>query len=138
MSARKTSRTSGRGRGHDGGRDPAGDIPGVLVIKHARLPDLDDPADAAARGYYAYGRFARLRSGGLWFGDARSSHPATTIAGWYWAVEASGAIIVSARGSRLDGEELFSGDRAVLAWLLEELEARRIIARPHGISIETD
>lgn len=122
----------------DRGSDTAGVPPSVLVIRHAHLPDLDDPADAATRGYRAYGRFALLRSGGLWFGDARSSHPATTKTGWYWALDASGAVIVSARGSRLDGEALFSGDRAVLACLLEELEARRIIARPHGIRIETD
>ena len=112
--------------------------PASLVVRQARLPDIDDPADAIARGYSAYGRFAVLSSGGLWFGDARCSHPATTKAGWYWAVDEAGAVIVSGRGSRLDGDALFAGDRSSLAWLLGQLERRRIIARPRSIRVEID
>ena len=105
-------RTSDQAPSREAGRSLAGQNAAVLVVRSARLPDLDDPEDAAARGYRAYGRVALLRSGGLWFGDARSSHPATTKTGWYWAVGAAGAVIVSGRGSRLDGDALFSGDRA--------------------------
>jgi len=110
---------------------------GVLTIREARLPDLDDPDEAERRGYRAYGRLALLRSGGLWFGDARSSHPGSSHIGWYWAIDADENLLVSARGSLTDIDMLLGGDRKILAWLLVELERRRLIARPREVLILT-
>lgn len=107
----------------------------VLTIREARLPDLDDPDEADKQGYRAYGRLALLRSGTLWFGDARSSHPGSSRIGWYWAIAADESLLVSARGCLTDIDTLFSGDRKILAWLLTELERRRLIARPREILI---
>jgi len=107
----------------------------VLTIREGRLPDLDDPSDAATRGYRAYGRLALFRSGGLWFGNTRSSHPASTQVGWYWAINADDDLIVSARGCLTDIELLLGKDRRTLAWLLTELERRRLISRPQKVRI---
>ncbi len=109
----------------------------VLTIREARLPDLDDPDEASRRGYRAYGRLALLRSGGLWFGDARSSHPGSSRIGWYWAIDADGNVLVSARGCNTDIDELLGVDRKFLAWLLTELERRRLIARPLEVLVLT-
>jgi hypothetical protein len=108
----------------------------TLIIRETSIPDLDDPDEAAERGYVSYGRFARLNSGGLWFGDVRSTHPESTQAGWFWAFDEKGDLLVSSSGSSVDAELLFSGDRAVLAWLLEELVKRRLLKKPEGVKIE--
>lgn len=107
-----------------------------LVIREASIPDLDDPDEAEERGYALYGRFARLNSGGLWFGDVRSTHPESTKAGWYWAIGADGDLLVSSRGSSLDAELLFAGDRSILAWLLEQLVKHRYMDKPSAVKVE--
>jgi len=109
----------------------------VLTIREARLPDLDDPDEACRRDYRAYGRLALLRPGGLWFGDARSSHPGSSRIGWYWAIDVDESLLVSARGILTDIDVLLGHDRKILAWLLAELERRRLIARPREILILT-
>ena len=107
----------------------------ILVVKSGRLPDLDGPEEARERGLLAYGRFALLRDGSLWIGDARSSHPADTARGWYWAIDTMGDLILSPRGARIDGEWLFREGRGLVAALLPELERRRAIARPQAIDL---
>jgi hypothetical protein len=76
-----------------------------------------------------------LRSGGLWFGDLHSSHPTTTLTGWYWAISHEGDLFASARGSVLDGETLMRDRRDVLAWLIGELVRRKVILRPNSLQI---
>jgi len=107
----------------------------ILVVKSGRLPDLEGADDARERGLLAYGRFALLRDGSLWLGDARSAHPADTAKGWYWAIDTMGDLILSPRAARDDGEWLFGKGRRLVAILLAELEARRAIARPRAIDL---
>jgi len=107
----------------------------VLVVKSGRLPDLAGAEEARERGLLAYGRFALLRDGSLWTGDARSSHPADTARGWYWAIDTMGDLILSPRGARSEGEWLFREGRALIAVLLVELERRCAIARPRSIDL---
>lgn len=103
---------------------------GRLAIRLTRLPDLDTEQDAASRGFLCYGRFAVIRGGSFWFGPAASSHPTTTRIGWYWAVDASGDLLVSARGAGSDGEALFVEWKSALALLVDQLVKRRCIRKP--------
>lgn len=107
----------------------------ILVVKSGRLPDLEGADEARERGLLAYGRFSLLRDGSLWVGDARSSHPADTARGWYWAVDTMGDLILSPRGARCDGEWLFGAGRWLVAALLAELEARCAIVRPRAVDL---
>ena len=107
----------------------------VLVVKPGLLPDLEGAEEARERGLLAYGRFALLGDGSLWVGDARSSHPADTARGWYWALDTMGDLILSPRGARVDGEWLFGEGRRLMALLLAELEKRCAIERPRAIDL---
>ena len=121
-----------------GGRAAAGSVGGsfTLTIRLRRLPDIHSLESVRERGFVRYGRFALLRDGGFWFADAVSSHPATTVVGWYWALDAEGILLVSARGAAPDGESLFTSKKDVLARLVEELVGRRYIAKPSAIRLE--
>lgn len=105
----------------------------ILTIKLDRLLDCSDLTVAANNGYASFGRFALLRDGGLWFGDIRSSHPSTTLRGWYWAVVAQNCLVLSARGAKTDGGFLFGEGRYIITWLLLELENRKIIRDSQAI-----
>jgi len=107
-----------------------------MKIRLTRLPDINTDRQLQVTPYWAYGRFALLRGGGaLWFGDLHSSHPATTVSGFYWAVDRGGDLYVSARGAATDGEMLIRDRRDVLAWLVEELVRRRYIRKPEFLCI---
>lgn len=107
----------------------------ILVVKSGRLPDLAGAEEARERGLLDYGRCALLGDGSLWLSDARSSHPAGTAKGWYWAIDTLGDLILSPRGAGCDGEWLFGEGRWLMAALLAELEARRAISRPRSIDL---
>ncbi len=109
-----------------------------LVIRLASLPDIDTLDDVGEYGYSGYGRFAVLEDGGFWFGETRSSHPATTDTGWYWATTKSGELLVSARGAVADGEALFGKRKPVLALLIDELVKMRYIRKPASIELKRD
>ncbi len=106
-----------------------------MKIKVLRLPDINADRDLAKYGYRSYGRFALLRDGGLWFGDLHSSHPATTVSGFYWAIDPNGDLAVSARGAGIDVELLVRKRRDILAWLIGELVRRRYIKKPVSLFI---
>jgi len=108
-----------------------------LTIKLDRLPDIHSLQAAGEHGYDRYGRFAVLRGGGFWFADTVSSHPTDTATGWYWAIDAAGRLLVSARGAGVDGEALFTTRKPVLALLVEALVDRRYIRAPTGIRLDT-
>jgi hypothetical protein len=107
-----------------------------LIVRLTRLPDIDSPKAAAGHGLARYGRFALTRSGAFWFAYERSSHPPTTAVGWYWAVATDGALLVSARGSALDGQALFGVQAPALATLIERLVRERVIPKPSAIRTE--
>lgn len=107
-----------------------------LVVRLTRLPDVDSPRAAAEHRLTRYGRFALTRGGSFWFANERSSHPPTTAVGWYWAVTADGSLLVSARGSALDGQALFGAQAPALAALIERLVRERIILKPATIRKE--
>ncbi|GAB1432145.1 hypothetical protein MASR2M29_07700 [Spirochaetota bacterium] len=107
-----------------------------LVIRLTRLPDIDSPKAASDHGLLRYGRFALTRAGSFWFAHERSSHPPTTLTGWYWAIATDGTLLVSARGSALDGEALFGSKAPALAKLIERLVSERIIPKPASIRCE--
>lgn len=106
-----------------------------MRIYLTRLPDISNDRQLLATPYWTYGRFALLRKGGFWWGDLHSSHPATTVTGFYWAVDRGGDLYVSARGAATDGETLIRDRRDVLAWLVEELVRRRFVRKPESLSI---
>lgn len=100
-------------------------IPRVVFL---RLPDIHAAAEVAKHGFESYGRFALLKDNAFWWGDNLSSHPRDTKTGWYWAIAANTReIIVSARGCKLDLEELMTPDNPIIARLIGELRRRRII-----------
>jgi hypothetical protein len=101
-----------------------------MNIHLARLPDINTDRQLQVTPYWAYGRFAILTDGSLWFGDLYSSHPSTTKVGWYWAIDRAGDLSVSARGAGIDGEILVRDRRDSLAWLVAELVKRRVIRKP--------
>ncbi len=108
-----------------------------MRILLTRLPDINTDRDLAKYGYRAYGRFALLRGGaGFWFGDLHSSHPATTVFGFYWAIDPNGDLVVSARGAGIDGEVLIRERRDILALLVAELVKRKIIGRPTSLQLQ--
>lgn len=88
-----------------------------IEIKTTRLPDLHTEQRLSEYHLVSYGRFAFLNSGSSWFGDLRSSHPATTRTGWYWSIDSGGQLLVSPRGAQTDLELLKTTD----SWLLDEL-----------------
>lgn len=106
-----------------------------MTIQLVRLPDINTDRQLQATTYWAYGRFAILLDGSLWFGDLYSSHPSTTQIGWYWAVDRAGDLSVSARGAGIDGEMLMRDRRDILAWLVGELVQRRKIRKPSRLVI---
>ncbi len=107
-----------------------------MTIRLTRLPDINSDSDLQRYELKAYGRFALLRGGaGLWWGNLYSSHPSTTQTGWYWAVDSSGNLEISARGAGIDGEMLMRERRDILAWLVEELVRRRFIRKPESLCI---
>jgi hypothetical protein len=105
-----------------------------MQIRLLRLPDINSNIDRY--GFRAYGRFALLRNGSIWFGDIRSCHPFNCQIGWYWAIANTGELLVSARGAGIDGDSLFRERKPVLAALVEELVRQRILSRPNRITIE--
>mgnify|MGYP000892964224 CR=1 FL=1 len=107
-----------------------------LVVRLTRLPDIDSPRAAAEHGLMRYGRFALTRGGSFWFAYERSSHPSNTAIGWYWAIAPDGALLVSARGSALDGQELFGAQAPALAALIARLVREGIIPKPTSIRKE--
>lgn len=108
-----------------------------MTIRITRLPDINSERDLEQYGYSSYGRFALLRGGGgLWFGDLHSSHPESTLVGWYWAVEGDGDLLVSARGTALDVEMLVRERKDILAWLIDELVRRRMVKKPMSLEIK--
>ncbi len=105
-----------------------------MKITLTRLPDINTDRDLAKYGYRAYGRFALLKGGaGLWFGDLHSSHPRDCQVGSYWAIDREGVLLVSARGAGIDGDNLVSKRRDILAWLVEELVSQRVISKPQAL-----
>ena len=72
----------------------------------------------------------------FWVQTLHSSYPADTETGWFWAVDRSERLLVSARGAVMDGESLFTRKKYVLACLIEELVKKRILARPRAISTD--
>ena len=97
-------------------------------VVFSRLPDIHSATDIARNGLISYGRFALLRDNTFWWGDNLSSHPRDTKTGWYWAIPSgSREIVVSARGCKLDIEELMAPDNPVIGQLLRELKRRRIL-----------
>jgi len=106
-----------------------------MTIRLIRLPDINTDRDLERYQYADYGRFALLR-GGLWLGDLHSCHPATTVMGWYWAVDRKGNLYVSARGAGIDGEMLMRDRKDILAWLVGELVTRRVIRKPKSLEID--
>ena len=109
-----------------------------LVIRLASLPDIDTLEDVGEHGYSGYGRFAALEDGGFWFGETRSTHPAGTETGWYWATTKDGELLVSARGAVADGEALFGKRKPVLALLIDELVKMRYIRKPASIELKRE
>ena len=107
-----------------------------MTIKLTRLPDIDSDRQLQATAFWAYGRFAVLLDGSLWYGDLYSSHPSVTRTGWYWAVDREGDLYVSARGAGIDGEILIRERRDILAWVIAELVSRRVIRKPETLRIE--
>ncbi len=107
-----------------------------LIVHLTRLPDINSLQAVAEHGLVCYGRFAITRNGSFWFAYERSSHPFTTAIGWYWAIALDGALLVSARGSALDGQALFAEHAPVLAMLIERLVRERIIPKPDSIRRE--
>lgn len=107
-----------------------------MNIRLVRLPDIDSDRQLQQTEYLSYGRFAILLDGSFWFGDLHTSHLAVTKLGWYWATTRADELLVSARGSKLDGEALFHEHKPVLARLIEELVKRRIIKKPESITVE--
>lgn len=107
-----------------------------MTIRLMRLPDINTDRDLERYQYTDYGRIALLRGGELWFGELHSSHPATTVTGWYWAISTNGDLIVSARGAGVDGEMLMKDRRDILAWLVRELVKRRVLRKPKRLEIE--
>lgn len=105
----------------------------TLIIRLTRLPDIHAYDAAEAHGFRYYGRFAVTRSGGFFFADTVSSHPLDTKVGWYWAIVRDAELLVSARGSVIDGEALFHEYAPVLALLVEALVKRRYISKPQNI-----
>ena len=73
-----------------------------------RLPDVDR-AGAIPSDIEDYGRFGILRSVSLWFGSVRSSHPATTLVGFYWAIS-NKRMYISPRGSNVEWQSHISAD----------------------------
>lgn len=72
-----------------------------------RLPDID--RIDRIPGYLSdYGRCAILNSGNFWFGGVHSSHPGSTYAGFYWAVE-NDTLYFSPRGAVWRWEEYITG-----------------------------
>jgi len=107
-----------------------------LVVRLTRLPDIDSPKAAAGQNLVRYGRFALTQGGSFWFAYERSSHPPTTVVGWYWAVAPDGALLVSACGSALDGQALFGAKAQALATLIDRLVRERVIPKPTAIRTE--
>jgi hypothetical protein len=114
------------------------DAPGclVMIIRLTRLPDIDSDRQLQQTGYVFYGRFAVLLENSFWYGSLSTSHPAVTKTGWYWATTRADELLVSARGSKLDGEALFHEHKPVLALLVEELVKRGITRKPVAITLE--
>ncbi len=108
-----------------------------LTIRLTRLPDIHSEQAVASHGLLRYGRFAVTRGGGFWFAQTISSHPTNTQVGWYWAVNAAGELLVSARGAGIDGEALFSTHKPVLAQLIDQLVKLRCIDKPRAIRVVT-
>lgn len=106
-----------------------------LVIRLECLPDISSVRDLERYGFKGYGRFAVLRDGGFWIQDLHSSYPAEMEAGWYWAIDDSDRLLVSARCAISDGESLFKRNKPILARLVEELVNRRLIRRPRAIQV---
>ena len=97
-------------------------------IVFSRLPDIHSVTDIAKNELINYGRFALLNDNTFWWGDNLSSHPRDTKTGWYWAIPAGAReIVVSARGCKLDIEELMTPNNPIIGLLLRELKRRRII-----------
>lgn len=107
-----------------------------LIIHLDSLPDINSVRDLERYNYRDYGRFAVLRDGKFWVQTLHSSYPADTETGWFWAVDRSERLLVSARGAVMDGESLFTRKKYVLACLIEELVKKRILARPRAISTD--
>jgi len=93
-----------------------------LEVQFRRLPDINKTEDLARFGLAAYGRFSVLRDGSLWVGGLMASHPQETKAGFYWAVPATGELVVSTRGNILDYALLENG--IILDALQRELKKR--------------
>ena len=69
-----------------------------LIIHLDSLPDINSVRDLERYNYRDYGRFAVLRDGKFWVQTLHSSYPADTETGWFWAVDRSERLLVSARG----------------------------------------
>lgn len=104
-----------------------------MIIRLVRLPDINTQTVLDRYEYRAYGRFAVLRDGSFWWGELHSSHPKDTKIGWYWSISEVGDMLVSARGTQLDGESLFRDQKPILAILVMELVSGLIIAKPKSI-----
>jgi hypothetical protein len=103
-------------------------VESAIRISRVRLPDINKTTDVTSHGLRDYGRFAVLTDNTFWFGDELSSHPRTTRTGWYWAVtDNPDELLISARGSQFDLEELDGPNNPVIGLLVRELKKRRIL-----------
>jgi hypothetical protein len=91
----------------------------MTVKLNIRLPDIHDFKFLDER-FNQYGRCALLTDGSFWFGNIKSSHPANTKEGFYWAVDLSKNLYISPRGASLGFEKYLSED--FLSFLIENIK----------------
>jgi hypothetical protein len=93
----------------------------LVVDLTRRLPDVMS-IEALDRDLDAYGRFAILQSGMLWFGDIHSSFPSTIQVGFFWAL-GDNRLYISPTGCTLDWEDYISAK--TVHFLADKLALRR-------------
>lgn len=79
----------------------------VLTIDLSkRLPDINSYTNVP-EDLERYGRCAILRSGAFWFGEVKSSHPPSTLEGFYWAISKD-VLYFSPRGAAYRWKEFIT------------------------------
>jgi hypothetical protein len=93
----------------------------LVVDLTRRLPDVTS-IEALEEDLDAFGRFAILQSGILWFGDIHSSFPSTIQVGFFWAL-GENRLYISPTGCTLDWEDYISAK--TVHFLADKLALRR-------------
>ena len=93
----------------------------LTVDLSRRLPDIDRAADIP-KDLEDYGRCAVLRNGALWFAPVKSSHPASTREGFYWALKAD-TLYISPRGAAWRWTDYLTPE--FINYLFEKLKLNR-------------